>query len=299
VLLGVALLVSVAAPGPRPLVADPPKVCDSCAEWNAPREPYRVFGNTWYVGTGGLSAILITSDAGHVLIDGGLPQSAPPIDTAIRKLGFRAEDIRLILNSHEHYDHAGGIAALQRASGATVAAGGAAALENGGPTPDDPQYAIGVAANRFPAVKDVRAVRDGETLGVGALAVTARRTPGHTPGGTSWTWRSCEETRCLDVVYADSLTAVSADEFRFSAFPEYVAAFRRSIEAIGSLPCDVLLTPHPSASGMDDRLRRRNEDPAGSAFVDPKACRAYADRAALALDRRLAQEKSAPVEPAR
>ena len=149
-ILGVALLASFAAPSPRPFVADAPKSCASCAEWNAPREPYRVHGNTYYVGTAGLSAILITSEAGHVLIDGGLPQSAPLIDASIRTLGFRTEDVRLILNSHAHYDHAGGIAALQRASGAAVAAGGAAALRSGGPPPDDPQFAIGARGQQLP-----------------------------------------------------------------------------------------------------------------------------------------------------
>ena len=94
----------------------------SCDEWNKPREPFKLFGNSYYVGTDGLSAILIVGDAGQVLLDGGLEQSAALIDANIRKLGFKTEDVKLIVNSHGHFDHAGGIAALQRASGATVAA---------------------------------------------------------------------------------------------------------------------------------------------------------------------------------
>ena len=120
--------------------------------WNAAHEPFRVFGNTYYVGVAGLSSVLVASDQGLILLDGGLPQSAPLIDASIRKLGFRTEDVRLILNSHTHYDHAGGIAALQRVSGAIVAASasGARAIESGGPPADDPQYAFGKEANRFP-----------------------------------------------------------------------------------------------------------------------------------------------------
>ena len=102
--------------------SDPPHKCDDCEGWNKPREPFKIFGNTYFVGTDGLSAILITGDAGLVLLDGGLEQSAARIDANIRKLGFRTEDVKLIVNSHGHFDHAGGIAALQRASGATVAA---------------------------------------------------------------------------------------------------------------------------------------------------------------------------------
>ena len=280
------------------LQVDSPKACDACDEWNVPHEPFRVFGNTYYVGVAGLSAVLITSEEGLILLDGGLPQSAPRIDASIRKLGFRTEDIRLIVNSHAHFDHAGGIAALQRASGARVAASasGARAIEQGEAPADDPQFAFGLEANRFPAAKDVRVVRDGETLRIGPLAVTAHLTPGHTPGSTTWTWRSCEGPRCLDVVYADSLNAVSAPGFRFTgdaARPSLEAAFRHSIATVAALPCEILLAVHPGFAGLDEKLRRRQEAPAAAAdpFVDPQACRAYAAAAAGRLDERVAEEK--------
>ena len=124
--------------------------------WNTPHAPFRIFGNTYYVGTAGLSAILITSAGGHVLIDGALPESAPLIEANIRTLGFAVKDVRLLLNSHEHFDHAGGLSALQRASGARVAASPAAArsLTQGHPTPEDPQYASALKA-RYPPVKEV------------------------------------------------------------------------------------------------------------------------------------------------
>ena len=146
--------------------SDPPHKCDSCDEWNKPREPFKVFGNTYFVGTDGLSAILIVGDAGLILLDGGLEQSAAVIDANIRKLGFKTQDITLIVNSHGHYDHAGGIAALQRASGAMVAASpsGADALRRGENTTDDPQYGFGKAFNGFPPVKNVKVIKDSETL---------------------------------------------------------------------------------------------------------------------------------------
>jgi metallo-beta-lactamase class B len=290
------LLVASAAAGRTPLKADSPKQCEWCADWNAPQEPFRVFGNTYYVGVAGLSAVLVASDKGLILLDGGLPQSAPLIDANIRKLGFRTEDVRLIVNSHAHYDHCGGIAALQRASGATVAASasGARAIEGGEPPADDPQYGFGAEANRFPPVKRVKVVADGETLRVGKLAVTAHLTPGHTPGSTTWTWRSCEGSRCLDVVYADSLNAISAPGFRFTgdaSHPNIADTFRRSISTIGSLPCDVLLAVHPNFAGMEDKLKRRREQPGSEPFVDPTACRAYAADAGKRLDERITEER--------
>src|SRR5262245_36889690 len=169
--------------------------------WNAPQEPFRIFGNTFYVGTVGLSAILITSDQGHILIDGALPQSATIIEANIRVLGFQLRDVRLLLNSHEHFDHAGGLAALQRATGARVAASPAAAraLRQGHPTPEDPQYQSGMKAP-FEAVKNVETIADRTAVRIGPLAITANFTPGHTPGATTWSWRSCDATRCVDLV---------------------------------------------------------------------------------------------------
>jgi len=299
ILMGLLVPAATAA-GRTALRADRAKQCESCAGWNAVQEPFRVFGNTYYVGVAGLSAVLVTSDKGLILLDGGLPQSAPLIDASIRKLGFRTEDVRLIVNSHAHYDHAGGIAALQRASGAIVAASapGARAIESGEPTADDPQYAFGKDANGFPPVKRVKVVADGETLRVGNVAVTAHLTPGHTPGSTTWTWRSCEGSRCLDIVYADSLNAVSAPGFRFTGDatrPSIEGAFRRSIAMIGSLPCDVLLAVHPSFAGMADKLRRRREQPGSEPFVDASACRSYAADAAKRLDQIIAEERKSPI----
>jgi metallo-beta-lactamase class B len=290
------ILVSLLVTGRPTLQADPPKECEPCADWNAAREPFRVFGNTYYVGVAGLASVLIASDKGLILLDGGLPQSAPLIDASIRKLGFRTEDLRLIVNSHAHFDHAGGIAALQRASGAVVAASasGARAIESGEPPADDPQYAFGRDANSFPPVKHVKVVADGETLRIGDLAVTAHLTPGHTPGSTTWTWRSCEGSRCLDIVYADSLNAVSAPGFRFTGdatHPSIEATFRRSISTIERLPCTILLTVHPSFSGMDEKLRRRQEQPGSEPFIDRDACRTYAGDAAKRLDLRVADER--------
>jgi metallo-beta-lactamase class B len=189
--------------GPAP--AEPPALsCDSCAAWNETQSPFPIFGNTYYVGVRGLSSVLITSSEGHVLIDGDLPESAQKIAASIRALGFRPEDVKLILNTHAHFDHAGGIADLARLSGARVVASkrGAAAIRQGRSGPDDPQYGTLLS---FPAWPRTATFEDAEVLHVGPIAVTAHLTPGHTPGGASFTFSSCEQARCLSLVYADSL----------------------------------------------------------------------------------------------
>jgi metallo-beta-lactamase class B len=272
--------------------------CPPCAEWNAPHAPLRIHGNTYYVGTNGLSAILVTAREGHVLIDGGLPESAPAIVANIRALGFLVEDVRLILNSHAHYDHAGGIAELQRASGAAVAASPASApvLRRGTSGPDDPQY--GTLIPYPPVAGTVRVIADGEVLRVGPLALTAHFTPGHTAGGTSWSWRSCDEQgRCLDFVYADSQTPVSADGFLFSRserYPNAIQDFERGFAALEGLKCDVLITPHPGASQLWERIAARDRGTATPALVDTDGCKRYAANARRQLARRVESERGKP-----
>jgi metallo-beta-lactamase class B len=290
----VVMLMGAATHVEAQVVPDAAKECEQCAAWNVPQKPFRVFGNTYYVGTAELSAILIAGDDGLVLLDAALPQSAPLIEANIHALGFETANVRLIVNSHTHFDHAGGIAALQRATGATVAASprAAEALRAGKPTPDDPQFAI--ANNGFPRVQDVRVIRDGETLFVGTVQVTAHFTPGHTPGGTTWSWRSCEGSRCVDVVYADSLNPVSADDFRFTAStPPIVESYERSIRTVEELQCDILLSPHPGFFGMQEKLARQASG-AADVFVNPNACRTYASAARTRLEQRIAQERAPP-----
>lgn len=283
------------------LAEDAAKVCDFCEAWNKPQVPFKVFGNTWYVGTHGLASILVVTDAGLILIDGALSQSANRIAANIRQAGFDPADIKYILNSHAHYDHAGSIAALQRFSGAQVVAsvGSQKVLQSGELAADDPQYDFGVEANRFPAAQNVELIRDQETLTLGNTTLTAHYTPGHTPGGTSWTWQSCEASRCLSMVYADSLSPVSADGFRFSdpdTSPNNAEQISNSVNRIRHFPCDVLLAPHPFLIRMEEKLALRGEDPESNPFIEPGACAAYADHFDQWLARRVAEETANTVQ---
>jgi len=268
--------------------------CGNCAEWNQPQAPFRIYGNTYYVGTHGLSSVLIVTKNGLILLDGDLPQSVPQIAANIKALGFDVHDVRLILSSHVHFDHAGGIAALQRISGANVGASaiGAAALSVGVVPADDPQSDSGKATH-FPPVPHVQALLDRETISLGDTTVTAHYTPGHTPGGTTWTWNSCNSIRCADVVYADSLNPVSAPGFRFSdpsRHPTTAEILRHSIGIVRALPCNILITVHPDFSGVLDKAAANVGDPSKNAFLDSKACRTYADDADKRLAERLQEE---------
>lgn len=272
---------------------DKPVNCDNCKEWNAPVKPFNVFGNTWYVGTAGLSAVLVTSPQGHILLDGALPQSAPLIVANIKALGFRIEDVKYILNSHAHWDHAGGIAALQRASGATVMASAAAApvLQSGTNGKDDPQYQADPVVH-VAKVRKVSLVGEGDTVKVGPLSLTAHMTPGHTPGGTTWTWTSCEGQRCLDVVYADSLNPYSSGDFTYTGKggkPDISASFEASIAKVAALPCDIIIPVHPGTTDVLGKAAKRSGQ--DNPLIDAGACRAYAAEAGGLLAKKLAKER--------
>ena len=268
--------------------------CSHCVEWNAPQAPFRIYGNTYYIGPHGLSSILITSDKGHVLIDGALPESVSQITHNVRSLGFRIEDIKLIVNSHVHFDHAGGIAELQRLSGTRVVASkwSADVLAKTAIGRGDPQFTI---TRPIALVKNVKTLSDGETFLVGPITVTAHLTPGHTPGGTSWTWQSCEGGRCLNLVYADSLTPVSADGFKFthnSEYPNAIQDFQKSFAFLRSTACDILISTHPDASGLWNRLAAREKGAKPDPMIDSSACREYAQNAEESLRKRIAVEQS-------
>ena len=157
----------------RVLQPDPPMACPSCAEWNGPREPFTLFGNTYFVGTAGLSALLIVTSDGLILVDGALTQSVPIVDANIRKLGFTTTDVKYILTSHAHYDHSGGLHALQRYTRATVLASAesARAFALGRPVPEDPQVEADDSQN-FPKVENVRVVKHNETVRLGNTTIT-------------------------------------------------------------------------------------------------------------------------------
>lgn len=260
--------------------------------WLVPQPATRIFGNAYLVGFTGLNIALIDTDAGLILIDAGVPQGVATVEAHIRSLGFAMKDVKLILSTEPHYDHAGGLAALERDTGATVVASAPAAeaLRAGRADADDPQIAW---LPFFPPVRKVRAVKDGEALKLGDVTVTAVATPGHTAGSMSWRWRTCEGGDCADILFASSLNPVAAPGYRFSD-PKHrptVDAFRASFAKMRAQPCTILLSAHPDQSGGDAKFAAFAQQAKPNPFVDPQACRAYADRHERILDEKLAAEK--------
>lgn len=252
-------------------------------QWDAPGPPVRVHGNTYYVGTCGITSLLITGDNGHILVDGGTEKSADAVAANIARLGFNIRDVKFILTSHEHHDHSGAIAKLQRLSGAQVVTSAVAAkvLGTGNASPDDPQFG---SLPPSPLVQVGRIVGDGDQVRTRDLMVEAIATPGHTSGALSWRWNSCDGGVCRLIVYADSLSPVSSTTYRFTDHPDYVARFRQSIAKIAASPCEIVLTPHPMSSKMRERFAK------GETLLDTEGCKTFAAERSAALDKRLADE---------
>ena len=260
-------------------------ICDDNDDWDKPAPPVRIHANAYLVGTCGISAILITGNEGHILIDSGTEAGADLVIRNIRELGFRPTDVKILLHSHEHIDHVGGIGRLQQLTGAQLYASAAAAkvFETGAAGVGDPQAGM---HKPFSSARVDHNIGDGGIARLGDLYLTAIATPGHTPGALSWHWGSCDVGNCRRLVFADSLSPVSRDNYLFSDHLAYLAAYRASIAKVRRVDCEILLTPHPSASNLINRMAGR------APLIDPAGCKTYADALDKRLDDRLAKERA-------
>ncbi|WP_298466889.1 subclass B3 metallo-beta-lactamase [uncultured Erythrobacter sp.] len=256
--------------------------CEPWDEWDKPAPPFQIHGNTYYVGTCGISSILIVGKEQHFLLDTGTEAGSEVVLGNIRKLGVEPFEIFAVGYSHEHFDHVGGMANVIEATGANLVSSPAAetVFNTGKDNPIDPQS--GMHEPMAPVAVEML-IDNGETIIVDDTVFTAIFTPGHTPGALSWHWESCVGEDCKSIVYADSLSPVSRDDYKFSDHPDYIADYRAGLERLRKLACDILLTPHPSASQM---LKRATS----GTFEGGMTCEQYADAVEKRLDARLAQE---------
>lgn len=258
--------------------------CNDQDSWDKPGPAFQIYGNSYYVGSCGITAILLTSEQGHILIDSGTERGADIVANNIQALGFKLSDVKILLHSHEHFDHVAGLSKLQHLTGAKLLASTLAApvLRTGESDLRDPQAG---QLRTFPGVRVDGLVSNGSVVTLGPLSLTALTTPGHTLGALSWSWQSCQATRCLTLVYADSLSAISNNHYRFSDHPQYLEDYRHAIAKVGQLTCQLLLTPHPSASDMRTRLA------SSAGLIDSTGCQRYAAKLTAKLDKRLASEQ--------
>ena len=245
-----------------------------------PAEPFRIAGNFYYVGATDAADFLITGPEGHIVLDGGYPTTAPMIIASIAKLGFSIKDVKVLLNSEPHPDHGGGLGVLQQASGAELWASEASAdtLASGGDDRDGvlPLRAlVWIGVLGYPKMRVAHRFKDGDTIRLGPLALTAHITGGHTRGCTSWSFSVRDGERILNVVSACDLGILGG-----TRYAEQAADLERSFRVLRSLPVDIWVTCHARWWGryrkfVASSAAKNPTDP----FIDPDGYRAYIDAA--------------------
>ncbi len=274
------------------MMANPPaafaQANDLSKSMNQPVEPFRIIGNIYYVGASDITSYLIVTPAGDILLDGGFVETAPMIEANIRKLGFKLADVKFILSSHEHLDHAGGISELQRSTGAKFVA-----IEQ--------EVAGLTAGTSYPAAKPDRVIHDGDTVKLGSTVMTAHRTPGHTKGCTTWATTVTAAGRSYHVVFVGSASVLSMYKLidkpgAPATYPGIEQDYEKTFQVLRSLPCDVFLASHGSLYSLEDKRGIMATKPAQNPFIDPWGYQAYILHAEGAFQKELAAERQ-PAPP--
>ncbi|HTW67924.1 MAG TPA: subclass B3 metallo-beta-lactamase [Bryobacteraceae bacterium] len=251
------------------------------AAWNTPVKPFRVIGNIYYVGAH-VSSFYIKTPSGAILLDGGLPETAPLIEKNIAALGFSIKDVKILLNSHAHYDHCGGLAELKKRSGAKmIASRGDAPVLDSGKGEFEP----------FTPVHVDRIIGDHQTVQLGGVTLTAHYTPGHTKGCTTWTMPVTDSGKTYQVVFYCS-TSVVDKLVNNRDYPNIVSDYERSFAELRKMPCDVFLGPHAEFFDLE---KKREQLEAGKldAFIDPTEMQKFVDASEKAFRKRLTEEQVA------
>jgi len=250
------------------------QTCNTDNSWNQPVEPFKIAGNIYYVGANDVTSYLITTAKGHILLDSGFAETVPLIKANIVRLGFKLTDIKAIINSHAHCDHAGGLAELKRLTKAKLYASEADAnlLARGGK--DDPNFGNELL---FEPVNADKTFIDGWKLKLGGVSLTANVTPGHTKGCTTWTTTVKEGKRKLNVVFVCSTSAPGYKLVGNEKYPEIASDYEKTFRRMRAMKVDVFLASHATAYGMSEKAEKLKAGAKTNPFIDPAGYKEYID----------------------
>jgi metallo-beta-lactamase class B len=276
-----ALAASAAALAAADVTPAPP-------DQNRPVPPFRIAGTVYYVGGNEVTSFLFVTKDGLVLLDSGFAETVPQIEKNVRALGFDPKEIRLLLNSQAHFDHAAGLAELKRKTGAKLvaSAGDKPQLEDGGR--HDPAFG---SKYPFEPVTVDRVVADGEKVTLGGVALVARVTPGHTRGCTTWTTRVDDGGTPRDVVFLCSVSSPGYKLVGNAEYPEIADDLRRSLRVLREMPCDILLGSHASFFGLEEKRAALAKGGGPNPFVDSGALKRFVDARIPELEKEIAAQK--------
>jgi metallo-beta-lactamase class B len=262
---------------------------ETSRSWNKPVAPFRIAGNLYYVGAIEITSYLITMPEGHFLIDGGFVETAPQIERNITELGFKLTDVKFLLNSHAHYDHAGGLAELKKVTEAKFLAseGDAPLLRSGG----HGDFRFGDRLT-FPPIEPDKIVHDGESIQFDNQIMIAHLTPGHTKGCTTWTTKIRDGNKVYDVVFVGSQSALDYKFVGQESYPGITNDFEKSFVLLNHLPCDIFLASHGSFFHFVEKHERLLRGDA-NAFIDPDGYKIYLRNSEQDFRNKLTAQKAA------
>jgi metallo-beta-lactamase class B len=280
---GTFFATALAAPKPAP------QADATSRSRNQPVAPFRIIGNLYYVGASDITSYLIVTPAGDILLDGGFVETAPQIEANIQKLGFHLSDVKILLNSHAHYDHAGGLAELKRATGASLHASSAdaALLASGGHN----DFFFGNTLT-FPSVKPDRLLNDGDLVSLGGITLTAHVTAGHTKGCTSWATTVEENGKAYPVVFVCSTSVLAGYRLvNNPAYPAIAEDYAKTFQILRSLPCEVFLASHGAFFDLTGKREALARGAKPNPFIDAAGYRAYLDRSEASFQEELRRQR--------
>lgn len=279
-------------------VCAPAALAQQHPEWTTPLAPFRIADNLYYVGSQDLASYLITTPQGDILINSSLTSSPPLIEHSIRQLGFHVEDVKILLISHAHWDHDAGSAALLRDTHARymVMDSDVPVVESGG------RKDFAYSDTPYPPAHIDRILHDGDTVTLGGVTLTAHKTPGHTPGCTTWTMQAVSGGKLRNVVIVGSWNVNSG--YRLvgrpghpASYPGIAADYEHTFAVLRALPCDIFLGAHGAYFNMLPKLARAQAGDGDSVWIDPGGYRRAVAEREQAFRAELARQQAAAAKP--
>ena len=252
--------------------------------------PFKVIGNIYYVGDTNECVYLITTPAGHILLDTGYAETVPIVKAGVEKLGFRMQDIKIMISGHAHSDHVAGHALVKEMTGARVLASelDAPVIESGGARGD---YR-GPRANPWKPTKVDQIIHDGEKVTLGGVTLVAHLTPGHTRGNTTWTTVIEDRGAKLNVAFMPSVGRnEGVHVFNYPNHPTIAEDYQKTFRVLKTLPCEVFLGPHGNFFDLNGKFARMQAGAKENPFIDPVGCRQYVQRGEAAFLKQLEEER--------
>ena len=260
-------------------------------EMNQPVEPFKIIGNIYYVGASDVTSFLITSPQGHILIDAGFEETVPQIKANVAKLGFKMEDIKILLINHAHYDHCGGAAEIKKLTGARLFASpqDATVLEDGGMS----DFRFGGDKPLFAPVKVDETLKDGQEIRLGGATLKTYFTFGHTKGATSWTTDATDNGKKYKVVFASSTTTLDYSFVNNAKYPQIAEDFAKTYATLKSIKADVFLASHGQFFNLLEKAQQLRAGAKVNPFIDPNGYRQFVNQMTRQFEKKLKAERAA------